>query len=176
MGRAAGETVNHLLLVLASIALIGVIAAQDYLYAPLRQESISAGLTGPYHWWLDASYVLLAVGLVWRGYGGSWLTEALATIAGISLLCTAATNTFAGFVDQLTAGHHALWHSRFTTAVFVSALALQLSADHGAALWALTAANVAIPATMYLLSHNSTYTEKVGVLGICFWLIAWALE
>lgn len=167
-------TTHHILLAIASVALCGVIAAQDYLWPPLRQETISTGLTGPYHWWLDASYLLLAIALA-GAFREFKISEAIAIAAGVSLILTAATNTFSGLVDKLTNGQHSLWHSRFTTAVFVSALALEVSANHGAALWSITAANCAAPAVMYALSGRSDYTEKVGVLLICVWLIAWAL-
>lgn len=167
-------TTHHILLALAAIALVGVIAAQDYLYAPLRQESVSAGLTGPYHWWLDASYVVLAAALV-GSFHGHGLSGVFATVAAIALILTAVTNTFGTWVDSITNGEHALWHSRFTAIVFVSALALQVSANDSATMWCITAANVAAPAAVYLLSGNSPYTEKVGVLLICVWLTAWAL-
>ena len=168
-------TAHHIMLALAALALVGVVAAQDYLYAPLRQETISSGLTGPYHWWLDASYLVLAVAL-WLAFRAHPVSEWLAVIAGVALIFTAATNTFAGAVDRLTGGQHSLWHSRFTTLVFLSALGLEVSANgHSARLWTITAANVAAPAVVYVLSERSDYTEKVGVLLICLWLVAWAL-
>lgn len=165
----------HILLALASIALVGVIAAQDYLYPPLRQESISAGLTGPYHGYLDASYVVLAAALVVAFWPLGPLVAALASVAAAALLLTGATNTFGTWVDTFTNGQHSKWHTIFTAVTFVSAFALECVVNHGAVFWTITAGNVAAPAIVYLLSRNSTYTEKVGVLGLCLWLVAWAL-
>ena len=166
----------HILLALASIALVGVIAAQDYLYAPLRQESISAGLTGPYHGYLDASYVVLAAAMVvafWPPRSARCLP--CVSGCGSALLLTGATNTLGTWVDTFTNGQHSKWHTIFTAVTFVSAFALECVVNHGAVFWTITAGNVAAPAIVYLLSRNSTYTEKVGVLGLCLWLVAWAL-
>lgn len=163
----------HLFLALASLAVLAVVAVQDYLVLPLRQESISAGLTGPYHWYLDASYLALAAALVISFNGTHGLI--LASLSAVSLILTAITNTFGTFVDTFTGGKHALWHSRFTAVVFLSALALECFMNHGPVMWTLTVVNVAAPAVIYLLSGNSPYTEKVGVLVLCLWLVAWAL-
>jgi hypothetical protein len=174
----------HLFLALASLALLGVIAAQDWLYAPLRNETISSGLTGPYHVLLDASYVPLSIAVVIR-FIGHPLMEVLAIIAAIALLFVAATNTAWRFFDSLTDGEHSLWHTRFTIVVFVSVLLLEAAGDHGWR-WALTAANVAIPAAAYLYFRErkspvdgtvvqpSPAAEKLYVLGLCIWLIAWS--
>lgn len=164
---------SHVALALASLALVGVVVAQDFLYSPLRQETISAGLTGPYHWWLDGSYVLLAAALIWAT-AGCGLAHMLAAVAGVFLILTAATNTFSQFFDGVTHGQHARWHARCTLGVFVFALALEVSLNHGP-LWGLTVVNVSVPAALYALSRRSDYTEKVGVLIICLWLVVWAV-
>jgi hypothetical protein len=163
----------HFFLALAALGIVAVVAVQDYLVLPLRQESISAGLTGPYHWYLDTSYLILAVALTlaFRGTNGAWP----AWVSSVALILTAITNTFGNEVDVLTGGRHARLHSLFTGVVFLSAFALELVMSHGAALWALTATNVAAPACIYLLSGNSPYTEKIGVLVLCFWLVSWSL-
>lgn len=170
-------------LALACVALLGCIAAQDWLVKSLRNNTISAGLTGPYHWWLDGSYVLLAAALVgaMRGHVGM---EFLAVIAATALCLTAVTNTFGPTWDAYL-GNHSLWHSRFTIVVFVSGLALELAGDSGW-LWWLTGLNVALPAALYgvlfLLSDwtmddpaPSAAAEKLYVLLMCVWFIAWAL-
>jgi hypothetical protein len=174
---------SHVFLALACLALLLVIAAQDYLVPALRNETISAGLTGKEHALLDASYVPLAAALCLAFTG--WM-EVFAVIAAVALLLVAATNTAWRFFDLITDGAHSTWHSRFTLVVFTSALALQVSGDHGW-WWALTAANVAIPAACYAYFHYratiidgvsvaaSPAAEKVFVLGLCVWLIAWAL-
>lgn len=175
---------SHAFLALACLLLLGVIAAQDYLVPALRNETISAGLTGPDHVLLDAAYVPLAVALLLAFDG--WM-ELFAAIAAVSLVAVAATNTAWRFFDSLTDGEHALWHSRFTLAVFTSALALQLAGDHGW-LWWLTALNVAIPVVAYAFFRfektnidgtvisASPAAEKLYVAGLCIWLIAWALH
>lgn len=176
---------NHAFLALACLALLGVIAAQDYLYAPLRNETISAGLTGPYHWWLDASYLVLAVALV-----GSFTArppmEVFAALSAVFLVAVGATNTLWRTFDAITDGKHALWHSRFTIAVFASALLLQVAGDEGWR-WGLTALNVLVPAGIYGWFHYratliegvsvaaSPAAEKAFVLGLCVWLIVWTL-
>lgn len=175
----------HIYLVLSCLALLGVIAAQDWLYAPLRNETISAGLTGPYHWWLDAAYVPVSLSVALSFAGHPWM-EVLGVIAAISLLLVAATNTFHVFVDKITKGQHALWHSRFTLVVFCSVLLLEVLGDHGWRWW-LTALNVAIPAACYGYFHfigadvdgteiaASPAAEKLYVLGLSIWLIVWTL-
>jgi hypothetical protein len=174
---------THAFLALSCLALLGMIAFQDWRVTSLRNDTISAGLTGPYHWYLDASYLLLAIALVLAFRG---LMEALAILSSIALLLTAATNTFGPFVDRLTGGKHSLWHSRFTIATFVCALLLQLAGDHGY-LWGLTVLTVAIPAGAYGYFHTektdidgtviaaSSAAEKLFVSGLAIWLIVWAL-
>lgn len=174
----------HVLLALACLALLGVIAVQDWLYIPLRNETISAGLTGPYHVLLDASYVPLSVALVFSFHG--WMAV-FADIAAVALLLVAATNTAWRWFDALTDGQHSKWHSRFTLVVFVSALLLQVACDHGFR-WILTELNVIFPAMVYAYFHfkptkiggtvveASPAAEKSYVLGLCLWLIIWSLS
>jgi hypothetical protein len=176
---------THAYLALACLALLGVIAAQDYLYKPLRNETISAGLTGPYHWYLDASYAVLSVALV-LAFAAHPGMEVLAVLSAVALLLVGSTNTFWKWWDARTGGKHSLWHSRFTIAVFVSALLLQVTGDSGWR-WALTAANVIVPAAIYFyfserespldgtVVQPSPAAEKGYVLLLCLWLIAWAL-
>lgn len=169
-----------LYLALAGIALLVVIAAQDYLYVPLRNETISKGLAGPYHWFLDAAYLMLAIPLI--GATSGWM-RVWGTIAAASLLLVASTNTFAATWDRWTGGKHSLWHSRFTIVVFASALLLQCSGDTG---WLkyFTVANVIAPAVAYLYFMMvdtvidgvhiapSPAAEKLAVAGLCFWFLA----
>ncbi len=177
---------THAFLALACLALLLVIAAQDWLVPALRNSTISAGLTGPYHWWLDGTYLVLAVALV-GSFTAHPLMELLAVISAIALLLVASTNTFWRWWDRETLGNHSLWHSRFTIAVFAAALFLQLSGDHGW-LWGLTVLTVALPAGAYGYFHlertdiegmvvaASPAAEKLFVLGLCVWLVAWALS
>lgn len=173
---------DHLLLALSSLALLGVIATQDYLVAPLRNETISSGLTGQYHVALDLAYVPLAIALCVSFSG------AMAVLGALSALClilVAVTNTAWRFTDKITDGQHAKWHSRFTLAVFILALILQLAGDKGH--YALTIANVLIPGAIYGFFHfkptvikgvaieASPAAEKAFVALLCSWLIVWAL-
>lgn len=178
---------EHVFLALSCLALLGVIAAQDWLYIPLRNETISSGLTGPFHWWLDAAYVPLSVAVAMNFHGlpgaiGA-VQGALAIIAALSLLLVAATNTAWRFFDGITDGQHSLWHSRFTEIVFASVIALEVVSDHGWR-WGMTALNVAIPVAAYLYFRYRPTTikgvtiaaspaaEKLLVLGMTLWLIA----
>jgi hypothetical protein len=164
----------HLYLALAALGLVAVVAVQDVLVPALRSESISAGLTGPYHWYLDASYLILAIALT-TAFWGTGLAGVLAGVSSVALILTAVTNTFSIWVDSITNGQHAKWHSIFTGVVFVTALSLQAVVDRGAVAWTLTASNVLAPAVLYLLTRNSPNTEKVGVLILCLWLVSWSL-
>lgn len=173
----------HLFLALACLALLLVIATQDYLVPGLRNSTISAGLTGPYHVLLDAAYVPLAAALLLAFHG--WM-ELFAVIAAVALLLVAATNTAWRWFDLITDGGHAKLHSIFTLVVFAAALALQFVGDHGWR-WGLTIANVVVPAFCYAYFHVRTVTirgvtiqaspaaEKLYVAGLCLWLIVWAL-
>ncbi|MGH8260959.1 MAG: hypothetical protein ACREUG_14860 [Steroidobacteraceae bacterium] len=162
------------LLTFASLALLGVIAAQDYLYAPFRQETISQGFNGPNHLWLDGSMLLLAIALC-VGASGRWPLEAFAIVTSIGLIGIAVTNTAWRWVDGLTGelGGHERWHLAFTAIVFLGAFAFEAAGNRGA-LWWLTAVNIAAPIVVWLLSRRQDYAEKVGVLILCIWLIAWA--
>ncbi|MGI0134447.1 MAG: hypothetical protein ACREBW_05770 [Candidatus Micrarchaeaceae archaeon] len=173
--------IAHIFLALACLGLLLVIAAQDWLYKPLRNDTISAGLTGPYHVMLDAAYVPVAAALC-LAFHGHLLMQILAVISAIALLLVATTNTAGKWVDSVTGGKHSLWHSRFTLVVFVAAFVLQVVGDHGR-LWVLTGLNVVVPGIAYAYFHfrkrtvdgvvvaASPAAEKLYVLGLCIWLI-----
>lgn len=181
---------SHAFLALSCIALLGVIAAQDWLYIPLRNETISAGLTGPYHWWLDASYVPLSIAVAthYHGLPGAlgFIQGALGIVAALSLILVAATNTGYRWFDKKNFGgvNHSVWHSRFTLAVFTSVLALEIAGDiRTHSLGWLTGLNVIIPAIAYAYFHfrpttikgvtiaASPAAEKLYTLGLCVWMI-----
>lgn len=174
-----------LYLVLTCIALLGVIAAQDDLVPALRNETISRGLSGPYHWYLDAAYLLLAIAIV--GASSGFFMRLFAVLAALALVATAFTNTFATLVDKWTAGQHSLWHTRATIAVFVAAFLVELTGDQSTLRVALTVLTVAAPAIAYLWFEYRPTTiqgvtvaaspaaEKLYVTGLCLWFIAWAL-
>jgi len=178
-------TVNHTFLVLACIGLLATIAAQDWLYPVFRNETISSGLTGPFHAALDAAYIPVALAVI-LGFLDHPLMEALAVISALALILVAVTNTARVWVDRITKGKHALWHSRATLVVFVSVLALEAVGDHGWH-WGITAGNVFAPAAIYAWFHYrptsiggvvvaaSPAAEKAYVAGLCVWLIVWAL-
>lgn len=174
---------THAYLAIACIAVLLVIALQDYLVPSLRNATVSSGLTGRYHVALDAVFLVLAL-VMFTSFRGHWLMEVLAAIAGLALVGVAATNTAWRFFDKLTDGEHSLWHTRLTITVFVSALLLQVAGDHGARWW-LTALNLALPAAAYvyfatektdiegIVVAASPAAEKLYVAGLCLWLIAW---
>lgn len=175
----------NLLLLLSCIALLLIIAAQDLWYAPLRNETISAGLTGPYHVLLDAAYVPLAYALC-TSFGGHPAMMLFGVISGLALIAVAVTNTAWRLVDRFTDGKHALWHSRLTLVVFVAAIALQVSGDHQG-FWILTALNILVPGACYLYFHlkptiiggvavaASPAAEKLYVFFLCLWLVIYSL-
>jgi hypothetical protein len=167
---------SHIFLVITALGLIAVVVMQDYRYAPLRQETISQGLNGPGHVALDVVLGLLAIGIVWAA-AGSTLLEVFAGLTALGLVGVSVTNTAWRWVDGV-AGHlggHEVWHLRFTALVFAGAFAFQFAAATGA-LWYLTATNIAAPSAIFLLSRRQDYAEKVGVLVLCIWLVAWALR
>lgn len=166
---------DRIFLALAALALLGAIAAQDWLVPTLRNETVSSGLDGPKHGLLDAAYLVLAVALV-LGFRAHPLTEAFAIITAIALVLSGVANTAWRWTDRVTGGKHELWHLRFTIVIFAAAAAVEVTADVGrGALWAVSAAGALVPAAVWGLTQRTDYAEKVGVLLLCFWLIVWAL-
>lgn len=165
---------SHVFLALCGLAVIGVVIVQNVVYPPLRQETISEGLNGPDHVALDAAFGLLAIALVWAAWGDA-LLEATAVVAAIGLVGISVTNTAWRWVDGLTGklGGHEKWHLAFTVVAFLGAFAFQIAGDHGY-LWWVSAVNFAAPLVVFLLSRRQDYAEKVGVLILCLWLVAWA--
>jgi hypothetical protein len=162
----------HLYLALACALLLGVIAVQDYLVPVLQQKSISAGLTGPYHWYLDGAMVLLACALAFAFQHAPWYQHALANLAGVSLILTAGSGTY---TTNLGPNGEKI-HSGLTAVTFVLAIALQLVVNHTPAMWTITGLGiVSAVLTHYLVPTVASTTEKMGVLGLCAWLIAWSL-
>lgn len=173
---------NKLILALAAIALLGVVAAQDELIPALRNKTISSGLTGPYHWYLDASYLVLAIAIMLsvRGWMAVW-----GTIAALALIATAFTNTCGDLIDRIYGGgFHSILHTRATIIVFVTALLMELSS--GRLVW-LTVATVVAAAVCYawfeyrptvisgVMVAASPAAEKLAVSLLCVWFIVWAL-
>ena len=165
---------RYAFLVLAALALLGMIGAQDYLVPRLRNKPISTGLYGnPYKWYLDGAFVLLALalGIATAGRGAIGV---VGCIAGVALVLVAATDTFHAFVDRITGGKHELWHLTFTGVTFAAGLLLECLGDHGW-LWGATAVNVALPTGLYFGTRRMDFVEKAAVLVLCVWLITWAL-
>jgi hypothetical protein len=162
---------THLYFALACLALLAVVAVQDYLVPALRQETISSGLTGHYHVALDAAFVVLAVALIFafRGHG---VSSILADGSAVFLVLTGFTGTATVHIPQ---GER--WHTICTAITFVLAIALQfLSNGHNYALWVLTLGGTLFPIATHFLVPNPSVTEKVGVTQLCLWLIAWSLS
>jgi len=167
---------THFLLALAALFLVGVVAAQDYFYPPLRTETISQGLNGPNHVWLDAACVLVGVALVLAASGPWQLAFAGLTLVGLLGICV--TNTAWRWVDGLTGrlGGHESVHLVFTALVFVGALLFELAAnDRRLSLWLLTTAGVGVPLVLYELEKRTDIIEKAAVALLCAWLVAWSL-
>lgn len=168
-------TAYHVLLALAALAICGVVVAQDILVHKLQQESISAGLTGPYHWWLDGAFVLLAT-FLWLAFkNGTPLQHALSAAAAGCLILTGASGTWTTWLDKYTKSNGEKIHTGCTAVTFSLALALQLVSNHDAGMWGMTVWGVAAAGVTHYLVANASVTEKIGVLGLCGWLVAWAL-
>lgn len=164
-------------LTLAALLLLVVIAAQNYLYPPLRQETISDGLFGPYHWFLDGAYVILATALI-SAFWGSGLASALAIAAGGCLMVTAITNTFSSWVDKMKPGIHVKLHTWFTIGMFLAMLTLQ-GITSG---WPWLAANIGLPLVAFgackLFKSKlvpGPVAEKTAVAVLCAWLMSLGL-
>jgi hypothetical protein len=161
---------THTFLALAALALLGVVAVQNYWVPLLRQKTISSGLTGPYDGLLLAAFALLSAALVlaFRHQGaGEYIADAA---AGFLVL----TGVSGRFSDDLPDGE--LWHTRFTAVTFVLAITLQFVMNgHNAALWVITGGAILYALTTHFLVSNASVTEKVGVTGLCLWLAAWGL-
>ncbi|MGH9300271.1 MAG: hypothetical protein ACRD0E_00110 [Acidimicrobiales bacterium] len=99
----------------------------------------------------------------------------MALFTGTMLICTAVTNSFSSWVDGLSAGHHSLWHSRFTTATFIGALLFELMGENSTVLWVLTVLNLVAPGFLYMKTRRSDYAEKCAVSFIVLWLVVWSL-
>lgn len=161
----------HLFLALASFVLIAVVVVQDHLVPALQQKSISSGLTGPYHWYLDASFVMLAVALVLAFSSATWIQKSLAIGAGVSLVLTGASGTW---TDNLGPNGEKI-HSALTAVTFVLAIILQLVSNTTPGMWGITGLALLCAGATHFLVANASVTEKIGVLGLCGWLIAYSL-
>jgi len=161
-------------LALAALLLLAVIAAQNYLYPPLRQETISDGLYGPYHWYLDGAYVVLGTALL--NHFSTGFDHILAIVAATGLAITAISNTFSNFVDKLTNGKHSQIHTWGTVVMLLTMLGLE--GHVSGCKW--VAANAIIPTAIGLLAKLSKKVvpgpaaEKAGILILCSWLISLA--
>jgi hypothetical protein len=169
-------------LIIAAILLLIVIVVQDYLYPPLREETISDGLYGPYHWYLDAAYVVLATALV-MAFDGEWIAD----VAAGALMVTAITNTFSGWVDKIKAGLHTTLHTWFSILMYISMLGLEAthnnSSGMSSGMWWLSGLGIVFPVAIYGLFQvdkslkiaAGPAAEKMAVLSLCVWLIVWSL-
>jgi hypothetical protein len=165
-------------LALAAILLLGVVAVQNYLYPPLREETISDGLFGPYHWFLDGAYVVLGTALV-HAFHGMGLASFLADVIALCLGVTAVSNTFSGIVDKLTHGMHSKIHTWFTMVMFLTMLGLEYT-QMG---WKMVVANVAIPALVggfFTVFKKwkivpGPAAEKAAVAVMCAFMVAWSI-
>lgn len=165
---------SHVLLVLACLALIGTVAAQDWAIVALRSRPISDGLAGRMHGYLDAAFALLCVAMLFAFVPlGGW-TATFAIIGGLGLVGSAVSATLATWVNALSDNQHAKIHTISTAVIFVGAFGVCLSLDEGW-MWWLTGAGIAVPAAVYTTTRRTDYTEKVGVLLLCAWLVAWAV-
>lgn len=123
----------HLWLALAALAIVAVVIVQDHLVPALQSKSISSGLTGPYHWYLDGAFVALAVALALAFRGSALLQQILASGAAFFLVLTGASGTWTDWLDQRTNGQGEKIHAACTAVTFVLALGLQVASDRTSA-------------------------------------------
>lgn len=159
----------------AAVLLLGVIAVQNYLYPPLREETISDGLYGPYHWLLDGAYAILATALVLTFIGQGLVAQCLAySIAGC-LGITAMSNTFSVWVDKITGGLHSKIHTWFTILMLLEVLFLESIQSS----WVWTVVNIGLPVLVggslalfkKLGIAPGPAAEKTAVAVMCAWLM-----
>lgn len=166
-------------LTFAAFLLLAVITLQNYLYPPLREETISDGLYGPYHWFLDGAYVVLATAIVFAFKGHGTASEVLSIGAASALMVTAVTNTFSGWVDKIKVGLHVTLHTWFSIIMFLLMLGLEASQNRGG-LWYLSAVGIVMPVVAFGLCQLKSLkvaagplAEKTAVLFLCMWLMSW---
>lgn len=164
---------HHLLLAVGALSILVVVVAQDILVRKLQQESISSGLTGPYHWVLDGAFLLLAVALYLAFQHGTDWQKWLSAGSAVSLVLTGISGTWTTWLNKYTNGEKV--HVIFTALTFSLALALQVVSNHDVGMWGMTVWGVLAAGVTHYLVANASVTEKIGVLGLCGWLVAWAL-
>jgi hypothetical protein len=161
---------TNIFLAAAAALVPAVVTVQNALIPKLRQQSISSGLTGPYHALLDASFAALSVALALAFAHGTVAQRVLAYAAGALLVATGVTGTW---TDKIKDGEKL--HTIFTALTFGAALMLQAVSNQSAPMWTITGAGIAAAAVTHYLVPVASVTEKIGVLGLCAWLIGWAL-
>lgn len=161
----------HVLLAVAALAIVGVVAVQDHVVPALKGASISSGLTGPTHWWLDASFALLALALALAFRFGTDAQRVLSATAALGLILTGASGTWTALLGPSGERIHAIC----TGVTFALAIALQCVSNASPGMWGITVWGAAAALVTHLLVPNASVTEKIGVLGLCGWLVAWAL-
>ena len=161
---------SHIFLALAALGIVLVVLVQDLLRPALAHESISSGLTGPMDGLLLGTFGLLAAAMVVAFIHQPLLQAVLACAAAVGLVVTGLTGWLTA---QLPDGEKD--HVIATAVTFSLAIALQLVTDgHSALLWAITGGAAIAAASTHFLVPNASVTEKVGVLGLCSWLVAWS--
>lgn len=162
---------------IAAVILLIVIGVQNYLYPPLREETISDGLYGPYHWLLDGAYVILATALIYT-FWDKGIASYLSWFAALCLMITAVSNTFSTWVDKVTMGKHANIHTWATIVMLLTMLSLEYITSGGKWL----AWNIAVPAIvagiadfLWFIKKPSVQVgpaaEKAGIVVLCIWLM-----
>ncbi len=162
----------------AALLLLVVIAVQNYLYPPLRQETISDGLYGPYHWFLDGAYVILATALI-MAFKGHGVAEILSLVIAACLGITAISNTFSGWVDKITKGMHSKIHTWFTIVMLLTMLGLEATQKHGLLSVALNVGLPVLAGGFFTLFKKfkmvpGPVAEKTAIAVMSAWLIAWS--
>lgn len=167
----------HSLLALAALTMVGVVTAQDLLYPPFEKATISTGLNGPNHLWLDGAFLFMAVAICLAA-GSGWLLAA-GIVTALGLITAAVSNTAWRWVDGLMGyprGHEKV-HIVATAVIFLGAFTYEGIADAHAGsdiLSILSGLGLMLPVAAYTMTMPRVdVAEKVAVLMLCVWFITW---
>lgn len=162
---------SHIFLALAAIGLVLVVVLQDIMRPVLAHESISSGLTGPMDGLLLGAFALLSAAMVAAFIHTTTLQAVLACASAVMLVVTGLT----GWLTAEIGPNGERYHVIATAITFSLAIALQLVTNHTAAMWGITGCGAAAAIATHFLVPNASVTEKVGVLGLATWLVAWGI-
>jgi len=143
-------------------------------------QTISDGLTGPYHRVEDAGFIALGGALAILGVILASPISWLCWLVAVGILGAMASDTYRPFLMRHFGGTAAKWRERhliFAGIAFVGALALEASLAHGWLLWALVAAYpISVGIVRWIWPKYTAWQEWVAALAIVAFLLAWSIK